>query len=115
MPVKPTPFAAEGIRIRTRPSPRLTRVDPGATMPRYALPLLLAIALVIALVLTWWTLGRSPSASEGATVDRDVEPFHAVSISGAADVVLQHGEAEHVSIEAPARGARVTANVRDGT
>jgi Putative auto-transporter adhesin, head GIN domain len=84
-------------------------------MPRYALPLLLAIALVIALALTWWTLGRAPPASEGASVDRDVEPFHKVSVSGAADVVLQRGNAEHVSIEAPARGARVSANVRDGT
>jgi hypothetical protein len=84
-------------------------------MPRYVLPLLIAAAVAIALALTWWTLGRPVPAGEGATVDRDVEPFHAIDVSGAADVVLQRGASEHVSVEAPARGTRVVAGVRDGT
>jgi hypothetical protein len=84
-------------------------------MPRYVLPLLIAAAVVIALVLTWWTLGRTSISGEAATVERDVEPFHAVEVSGAGEVVLRHGDKEHVSVETPVHGARVVADVRKGT
>jgi hypothetical protein len=83
-------------------------------MPRYVLPLLLAIAVAIALALTWWTLGRSTPATEAASMDREVERFHAIDVTGVAVVVLERGSAEHVRIDAPARGARVSANVRNG-
>jgi hypothetical protein len=83
-------------------------------MPRYVLPLLIAAAVAIALALTWWTLGRAGS-TEAANVEQDVAPFHRLEVNGGADVVLQHGSAPHISIDAPVRGSRVAADVQDGT
>lgn len=83
-------------------------------MPRYLLPLLIAVAVAIALALTGWTLGRA-GATEAANVEQDVGPFHRLEVNGGAEVVLQRGRVGHVSVETSVRGQRVRADVRDGT
>jgi hypothetical protein len=82
-------------------------------MPRYVLPMLVLAVIVIALTLTWLTLGRS--SPDTTIAEEDVAPFHRVEVSGAAEVVLQKGASEHVSVETPARGLRVVAQVRGPT
>ena len=82
-------------------------------MPRYVLPMLILAVVVIALTLTWLTLGRT--SADIAVADQDVGPFHRIEVSGAADVVLQKGATEHVSVETPARGSRLVAQVRGPT
>ncbi len=83
-------------------------------MPRHVLPLMIAAAVAVALALTWWTLGRG-GAGEIATADQDVAPFHRLEVAGPVEVVLRQGEAEHVSVETPARGLRIVADVRGDT
>lgn len=82
-------------------------------MPRYVLPMLILAVVVIALTLTWLTLGRTNA--DVALTEQDVGAFHRIEVSGAADVVLQRGASEHVSVETPARGVRIVAQVRGPT
>jgi hypothetical protein len=85
-------------------------------MPRYVLPILILGVVVLAAILTWWTLGgRGGSTGDAAMADRDIGPFHRIEINGAADVTLRQGSGEHLTIETPARGLRVAASVEDGT
>ena len=84
-------------------------------MPRYVLPLLVLAVLVVALVLTWLALGRGVGAGEVAVAEQDLAPFARIEVSGSADVLLQKGSAEHVTIETPTRGLRVQAEVRGNT
>jgi hypothetical protein len=83
-------------------------------MPRSALPILIAAAVVIALGLTWWTLGRTGSG-ETAVADQDLEPFHQMRVSGAAELFVVQGAREHLTVETPTRGLQVVANVRGDT
>ena len=82
-------------------------------MPRYVLPALIAAAVALAFALTWWTLGRAGGGEVG-TAEHDLAPFRRIDVSGAAEVVLRQGATEHVSVETPARGLRIVAEVRDG-
>ena len=86
-------------------------------MPRHLLPLMVLAAVVVALVLTWMVLGGrgAGSASENAIAEQDVSPFRRIDVSGAAEVILQRGPTEHVSVDAPARGMRVVAQVDGDT
>jgi hypothetical protein len=85
-------------------------------MPRYVLPVLILAVVVVALVLTWVTLGRGGSGgTDIAVAEQDVEPFRRISVSGAAEVVLRKGPTEHVSVETPARGMRIVAEVQGNT
>jgi hypothetical protein len=86
-------------------------------MSRPVLALLVLAAVVVALLLTWMVLGGrgSTGSAETAVAEHDVEPFRRIDVSGGAEVVLQPGTQEHVSIEAPARGMRVAAEVDGDT
>jgi hypothetical protein len=84
-------------------------------MPRYALPLLVLAVVAVALLLTWLALGRGAGSGEVAVAEQDLAPFARIEVSGAADVVLQKGSGEHVTIETPTRGLRIQAEVRGNT
>jgi len=83
-------------------------------MSRYALPLLIAATVAVALGLTWWTLDRS-GGGDTAVADQDLEPFGRIAINGTADLVVVQGAREHLTVEAPTRGQRIVANVRGDT
>jgi hypothetical protein len=84
-------------------------------MPRYVLPVLILAAVAIATALTWWTLARPASIGNVATVEQDIAAFRRLELNGAADVTLRQGTAEHLSVQTPARGLSVIANVEGGT
>jgi hypothetical protein len=84
-------------------------------MPRYVLPVLILAAVAIAAGLTWWTLVRPASAGDVATVEQDVAPFRRLELNGGADVTLRQGATEHLSVQTPARGLSVVANVEGDT
>jgi len=84
-------------------------------MPRHALPVLILAVIGVALVLTWLALGRGGGTGEVAVAEQDLAAFRRIEVSGAADVVLQKGNTEHVSIETPTRGLRIRAEVRGST
>ena len=85
-------------------------------MPRYVLPVLILAVVAVALLLTWLTLGRSASSgSETAVAEQDLAPFRRIDVAGAAEVILQKGATEHMSVETPARGVRIRAEVQGST
>src|ERR1700755_2812511 len=86
-------------------------------MPRYVLPVLILGAVLVALLLTWLTLGRGAGAGapETAVTEQDVAPFRRLEVTGAAEVILRSGATEHVSVETSARGSRVVADVEGST
>ena len=86
-------------------------------MPRPVLALLVLAAVVVALVLTWLVLGGrgGGAGGENAVAEHDVPPFRRIEVTGAAEVILQKGSTEHVSVDAPARGMRVVAEVDGDT
>jgi len=86
-------------------------------MRRFALPMLILAAVVVAVALAWFTLtrGGGPSGTEMTTEVREVEPFNRLEINGRADVMLVQGERESITVETAARGqARVLAQVEKG-
>jgi len=84
-------------------------------MPRHALPVLVLAVVLVALLLTWMTLGRSGPSGDVTVAEQDLAPFRRIEVSGAADVVLQKGNGEHVTIETPTRGLRIRAEVHGDT
>jgi len=84
-------------------------------MPRHVLPVLVLGVVLVDLLLTWLALGRGAGSAELALTDQDLAPFRRIEVSGTADVVLQKGNGEHVSIEAPTRGLRIRAEVHGST
>jgi len=87
-------------------------------MSRPVLALLILAAVVVSLLLTWLVLGGRGGvggADNAVAEQQDVLPFRRIEVSGAAEIVLQQGAKEHVSVEAPARGMRVVAEVDGDT
>jgi Putative auto-transporter adhesin, head GIN domain len=75
------------------------------------LPALIALGTLAAL-----SFARAAAAAESQQETRAVAGFHRIEIEGKADVTLIQGEAESVTIEAPAASlARIRTTVRDGT
>ena len=91
-------------------------------MKRLVLPLLILIAIGIAIAAAWYVLDRGFRSGAGArggevTVDeRSLPPFTKLAVGGMADITLVQGTAESVRFEAPAKQMeRVKVEVRDGT
>ncbi len=92
-------------------------------MPRRILVLLVLAAVVLAAMATWFSLSRvnfaMPAApgttreSAVSTVDRALEPFHAIAVHGSADITLVQGSTPAIRVES-GDDARVVARVRDG-
>jgi Putative auto-transporter adhesin, head GIN domain len=88
-------------------------------MRRFALPLLIIGALILAAVLAWISLTRGGVARGGTemtTEVRVVDPFTRLEIDGRAQVTLVQGDEESVAVETAARGqSRVIAKVEART
>lgn len=78
-------------------------------MRRFALPLALVAAVVVALAAAWFTLaGRSGGGDRVTAEAPPVGPFTAVALNGFAELVLVQGDREAVTIEAsPRASARI--------
>ena len=83
-------------------------------MSRLALPLTIVACVLLALALTWWVLARDAPGPTGMT-EQDLAAFQRIDLAGNAEVTLRQGSAERLSVETPARGVIVTADVRNGT
>lgn len=83
-------------------------------MPRYVLPVLIVAAVLLALGLTWWTLGRSAGAEVGIS-EQELGPFRRIEVAGAGEVTLRQGDQEHISVETPARGLDIEVYAQDDT
>jgi len=87
-------------------------------MRRFALPLLILAAVIVAAALAWITLTRGGGTGgvEMTTEVRAVEPFDRLEINGRAEVLLVQGERESITVETAARSqSRVLALVEKGT
>ena len=92
-------------------------------MRRAILPLLVLAAIATAAGLAWWTLsggrwggvGGGPGA-DAVTETRTLPPFHAIDVSGIADITLVQGDTDLIVIEASPRAQRqIQASVRNET
>jgi hypothetical protein len=87
-------------------------------MKRLVLPLLLVLALALAVGAAWFALNRGHVGGSGAvtTDTRPVPAFTRIRIDGTADVTLVQGSTPSVSVEASSRSLRsIETDVRDGT
>src|SRR5512135_2926763 len=87
-------------------------------MKRLVLPLLLVLALALAVVAAWFVLDRGHVGGWSAvtTETRSVPAFTRIRIDGTADVLLVQGNAPSVTVEASGRSLRnIETDVRDGT
>ena len=87
-------------------------------MNRLGLPLLLVIALAVAVAAAWFALDRSFPRRSGVvtTVERTVPAFSRIRVDGVADVVLVQGAGSAVSVEASGRALPdIRTEVHDGT
>ena len=90
-------------------------------MNRLALPLVILLAIAIAVAAAWYVLNRGFRAGDGragievTSEQRTLPPFTRLQIDGMADITLVQGETESVRYEAAGKGERVTVEVRDGT
>ena len=87
-------------------------------MKRLVLPLLLVLALALAVVAAWFVLDRGHVGGGNAvsTDTRSVPAFTRIRIDGTADVMLVQGTAPSVTVEASGRSLRnIETDVRDGT
>ena len=89
---------------------------PESLMRRFALPLALAAAVVVALAAAWFTLYGRGGGGERVTAEAPpVGAFNRVAVGGFAELVLVQGDRESVSIEAsPRAAARVRVRSADG-
>ncbi len=86
-------------------------------MRRLALPLALLAAVIVALAAAWFTLaGREDALGDPVTAEAPpVGPFTRVAVNGYAELRLEQGEREAVTIEAsPRTNARVRIRSADG-
>jgi hypothetical protein len=86
-------------------------------MGRLSLPVVIVVAVVIALALTWLAVGRgSYGSDELVAQSRTVPPFKRIAVTGSTSVVLVQDTGGPVVVETPRRGkARVTTEVRGDT
>lgn len=91
-------------------------------MKRLALPLVILLAIAVAVAAAWFVLNRSFGGSgslrgnEMTSEQRTLPPFTGIAIAGLAEVTLVQGASEEIRFEAPAKQiGRVRVNVRDGT
>ncbi len=91
-------------------------------MKRLALPLVILLAIAVAVAAAWFVLDRgfrSGGAARGSEVtaeQRALPPFTRLAVGGMADITLVQGTAESVRFEAPAKQMdRIRIEVRDGT
>ena len=85
-------------------------------MRRFALPLALLAAVLVALAAAWFTLAGKGSGGEWVTAEAPpVGPFTRVDLNGFAELVLVQGDRESVTIEAsPRASARIQVRSADG-
>ena len=91
-------------------------------MKRLALPLVILLAIAVAVAAAWFVLNRSFGGGvslrggEITAEQRALPPFTGIVIDGLAEVTLVQGATEEIRFEAPAKQiGRVRVNVRDGT
>jgi len=91
-------------------------------MKRLLLPIIILLAIAIAVAGAWFVLNRSLSGGIGmrggetTSEQRSLEPFTRISVDGLAEITLVQGTTEAVSVEAPAKQiGRLRMDVRDGT
>jgi hypothetical protein len=85
-------------------------------MRRFALPLALLAAVVVALAAAWHTLAGRAGAGERVVAEAPpVGPFTQVALTGFAELVLVQGDREAVTIESsPRTSARLRVRSADG-
>src|SRR5260221_7971175 len=88
-----------------------------AAMGRLSLPVVIVVAVVIALALTWLAVGRgSYGSDELVAQSRTVPPFKRIAVTGSTNVVLVQDKGGPIVVETPRRGkARVTTEGRGDT
>ena len=87
-------------------------------MNRLVLPILLVVALAVAVAAAWFALDRSFPHRSGAitTEERALPAFSRIRVDGTANVLLVQGAGSAVSVEASGRAPpEVLTEVRDGT
>jgi len=73
-------------------------------MRRFALPLALLAAVLVALAAAWFTLAGKGAGGERVTTEAPpVGPFTRVGLNGYAELVLVQGDRESVTIESSPR------------
>ena len=85
-------------------------------MRRFALPIALAAAVLVALAAAWFTLaGRGGGGERVVAEAPPVGPFTRVALNGYAELLLVQGDREAVTIEAsPRASARIRVRSADG-
>jgi len=85
-------------------------------MRRFALPLALLAAVLVALAAAWFTLAGKGAGGERVTTEAPpVGPFTRVGLNGYAELVLVQGDRESVTIESSPRAtARIRVRSADG-
>jgi Putative auto-transporter adhesin, head GIN domain len=90
-------------------------------MKRLALPLVILLAIAVAVAAAWFVVNRSFGGAglmrggETTSEQRALPPFTGIAIDGLAEVTLVQGATEEIRFEAPAKQiGRVRVNVRDG-
>lgn len=85
-------------------------------MRRFALPLALLVAVLVALAAAWFTLAGKGGGGERVTAETlPVGPFTRIGLNGFAELVLVQGDRESVTIEAsPRASARIRVHAADG-
>ena len=85
-------------------------------MRRFALPLALLAAVLVALAAAWFTLAGKGGGGERVTTEAPpVGPFTRVGLNGYAELVLVQGDRESVTIESSPRAtARIRVRSADG-
>jgi hypothetical protein len=85
-------------------------------MRRFALPLALLAAVLVALAAAWFTLAGKGGGGERVTAEAlPVGPFTRIGLNGFAELILVQGDRESVTIEAsPRASARIRVRSADG-
>jgi hypothetical protein len=85
-------------------------------MQRSSLFWLILAAILASAALAWWTLNRGYASHPSRAVvveHRDLPPFHAIEVGGAAELTRVQGDGESLDVETSRRG-RVAAHVENG-
>ena len=90
-------------------------------MNRLALPLVILLAIAIAVAAAWYVLDRGfrngdiGTGGEVTSEQRSLPPFTRLEIGGMADITLVQGDTESIRYEAAGKGEKVTVGVQNGT